>query len=368
MKHFKIPLHKPYINEADREAVLEAVRSGWVAPGGPFTKKFEEALKDFTGVPSAVALVSGTAALHLALKAAGVGEGDYVVVPTNTYVATVSPVLYQKAIPVFVDSERETLNMSPAYLEEALKDLQRKGIRPKAVIPVHLYGFPAQMDDIVEIAKRYGLTVIEDAAEAVGARYRQKPVGTFGDMGVFSFNGNKVITTSGGGALLLKDSSLEEKIRFWASHAKEDRPWFYHKDIGYNYQMSNILAALGWSQLKRLDEILRRKKEIYTLYNIYIQKTPCKLHRLPPDYAPNYWLNMAWCPPAKTKSIIKHMNEKGIEVRYLWYPLHKMPLFSDYPYYGNNESADFFEKGILLPSGLEMNREIIKEISENFMY
>ncbi len=367
MKSFKVPLHAPVVTEEDMKAVADAMQTGWIAPGGPYVEYFEEELKRFSGMPSVVALSSGTAALHLALKAAGVGRGDYVIVPTHTYVATVSPIMYQGASPVFIESEPETLNMSPEYLTKALETLSRKGIRPKAVIPVHIYGFPAKIKEIVSIAKRYGLVVIEDAAEALGAEYEGQPVGTFGDFGVFSFNGNKIITTSGGGALLLKNPALEPKIRFWASHAKENKPWFYHTDTGYNYQMSNILAALGWSQMQRLQEILRKKKEIYTLYNIYMQNTTCKLHILPGKFQANYWLNIAWCEGKKSaREIIKILHEEKVEARHLWFPLHLMPVFSKYMYFGNSETQEFFYRGILLPSGLNIVKETLLFIKRIF--
>ncbi len=360
MKKFKIYIHPPLVDEKDKASVLSAMERGYVAPDGPFNRLFEEKLCKYLQVPHAVTLQSGTAALHLALKNLGLGKGDYVLVPTHTFVASVSPVLYEKAIPVLVESSAGHLNMSPGYLEKALHDLKKQNIRPKAVIIVHLYGLSAQVKELMEIARKYEIPIIEDAAESLGTIYQGKYTGTFASQGILSFNGNKVITTSGGGALITHRKAFAERARFLSAHAKEEKDYFFHREIGHNYQLSNLLAALGVSQLEKLEKYIARKRKIHAMY----QKSGLSLVDEMPGERSNYWLNILQLPgDVYAQDLMDYMAGKGIETRRLWYPLHLMPAFDHYPYYGASESKRWFDRYLLLPSGPGLTDEEVEEVA-----
>ena len=364
-KKFDIYLHPPCLDETDRRQTEEVLASGWVAPGGPWVDAFEKEIRRLTESPYAVALSSGTAALHLALKLLGIRQGDTVLVPAHTYIASASPVHYEEGRIALVDSEPETLNMSPDYLEYALRVLKKQHIHPRAIILTHLYGLPAQTDEILSVARRYDVPVIEDAAESVGSFYRGRHTGTWGRAGILSFNGNKTFTAGGGGALLLKDKSEAEKARKWAAHAKEDRPYFYHKQWGYNYMMPALTAGLGLSQLKRTEEILARKRRLHRIYSQAFGNLPLQPVHETPESRSNYWLNAFLLDENfQAGKLTEFLQQKGIEARRFWYPLHKMPLLKDAFYAGQGESETFFERGILLPSSPCLADKEIERIIE----
>ncbi len=366
MNRRRIYLHKPDIDISDEKTVSEALRSGYVAPDGPYNRKFEQSLAAYLKKPYVVSVQSGTAAMHLAIKLAGIGEGDYVLVPTHTFVASVSPLLYEKAVPVFIDSETETYNMSPGYLERAILDLHGKNIRPKAIVVVDMYGLPAKWDELLRIARRYRLTIIEDAAESLGSTYHNKPAGSLGDFGILSFNGNKTVTSSGGGAVIVPTEKTEAKARYLSAHAKEAKPYYFHSETGYNYQMSNLLAALGYAQMQRLDRLIEKKRQIHNSYKKYLAKLPVKILDEQPGSRSNYWLNVMILPEnLKPETFIDFMEKHNIETRHIWYPLHKMPLFDSYPYYGNGETEALFNKAVVLPSSPGMTEEETEFVLEN---
>lgn len=348
---FDIYLHPPCTSDDDARAVAEVVHSGWATPGGPWVARFEEKLQTYTGAPQVVALQSGTAALHLVLLALGIGEGDRVIVPAHTFIATASPVHYTGAVPVVVDSETDTLNISPRYLEQSLERLQKEGTPAKAVIVTHIYGLPARMDEILTIADRYKIPVIEDAAESVGSFYGKRHTGTLGAAGILSFNGNKTFTTAGGGALLLRDEQTARQVRQLAAHAKEDLPYYYHRRWGYNYQLSALSAGLGISQLEKHRRILQRKRVIHREYGEAFAHLPLRLIDEMPGTKSNYWLNALLLEsPYEASELIGLLQHNGIEARHFWYPLHQMPVLEKAPYFGRGESETFFRRGVLLPS------------------
>ncbi len=360
MKPFRIHIHPPAVDEKDKDSVLSAMESGYVAPDGPFNRLFEEKLCKYLQVPHAITLQSGTAALHLALKNLGIGKGDYVLVPTHTFVASVSPVLYEKAIPVMVESSPDQVNMSPGYLEEAILDLKKKNTRPKAIIAVHLYGLSAPIDQLMELARKYEIPVIEDAAESLGTKYGDNFTGTFASQGILSFNGNKVITTSGGGTLITHRKAFAERARFLSAHAKEEKDYFFHRETGHNYQLSNLLAALGVSQLEKLEKYIARKRKIHAMY----QKSGLSLVEEMPGERSNYWLNILHLPGGvHAQDLMDYMAGKGIETRRLWFPLHLMPAFKDFLYYGAGESKGWFDRYLLLPSGPGLTDEEVEEVA-----
>lgn len=341
--------------------VVKAFDTNWVAPLGPNVDAFEEILAQYSGVKHAAALSSGTAAIHLALIILGVGHGDEVIASSLTFSATVNPIAYQKAIPVLVDSETETWNMKPELLETAIKDRIKKGKRPKAIIPVHLYGMPANMEDILRIAEKYEIPVIGDAAEALGSKYKGKPAGSFGKMGVLSFNGNKIITTSGGGALISDDKELIDKARFLATQARDKAIHYQHTQIGYNYRMSNVLAGIGCGQMEVIDERVKRRRDNYSFYkkNLEIFKGISFLEEPNGSYFSNRWLTTIIIDPGKagiTREILQaDLEKENIESRPLWKPMHLQPIFSSCPAYVNGTSEELFNRGLCLPSGTNMS-------------
>ena len=322
----------------------------------------------YCGVKHAAALSSGTAAIHLALIILGVEQGDEVIASSFTFSATVNPIAYQKATPVLVDCEPETWNMDPEMLEIAIKDRLSKGRKPKAILPVHLYGMPANMDRIMDIADSYEIPVIEDAAEALGSRYENKPAGSFGKMGILSFNGNKIITTSGGGALLSNDKELITKARFLATQARDSAPHYQHSQIGYNYRMSNVLAGIGRGQMEVIEERVKRRRETYTFYKENLGKYEgIKFLEEPGEsYFSNRWLTTLIIDPSKTgisREILQiELEKENIESRPLWKPMHLQPVFSSCPAYINGTSEELFNKGLCLPSGSNMSDEDRKRV------
>jgi len=358
----KIWLSSPHMGGNELKYVNEAFETNWVAPLGPNVNAFEKELAQYLGVRHCAALVSGTAAIHLALINLGVKQGDEVICQSFTFSATANPIVYQGATPIFIDSEPETWNMDPELLEKAIKERISNGKKPKAIIVVHLYGMPAKMDEILKIALNYEIPVIEDAAEALGSRYKGKACGTMGCMGILSFNGNKIITTSGGGALLSNDHDLIHKARFLATQARDNAPHYQHSHIGYNYRMSNVVAGIGRGQLEVLDLRVKQRRENNKFYRDLLGEVKgIAFHTESSDSFSNYWLTSIIIDPkilgVTREDLRKGLEEDNIESRPLWKPMHLQPVFSGAPAYTNGFSEYAFENGLCLPSGSNMTDE-----------
>jgi len=358
----KIWLSSPHMSGGEIKYVNDAFETNWVAPLGPNVNAFEKELAQYIGVKHCAALVSGTAAIHLALINLGVRSGDEVICQSFTFSATANPIVYQGATPVFVDSEAETWNIYPELLEKAIRERINKGKRPKAIVVVHLYGMPANMDEILSIASKYDIAVIEDAAEALGSRYKDKCCGTFGAMGIFSFNGNKIITTSGGGALISNNHDFIHKARFLATQARDNAPHYQHSHIGYNYRMSNVVAGIGRGQLEVLDLRVKQRRENNKFYRDLLGEVKgIAFHTESSDSFSNYWLTSIIIDPkilgVTREDLRKGLEEDNIESRPLWKPMHLQPVFSGAPAYTNGFSEYAFENGLCLPSGSNMTDE-----------
>jgi dTDP-4-amino-4,6-dideoxygalactose transaminase len=372
----RLYLSPPHLGRHELNYLHKAVEDNWVAPVGPNITGFEADLCAFTGVGHAVALNSGTAAIHLGLLLLGVGPGDEVLCPSLTFVATANPILYCGATPVFVDSEADTWNICPQRLREAIEDRIRLGKKPKALILVHLYGMPAKLDELLAIAQEFELPVLEDAAEALGARFRGQPLGSFGQVSVFSFNGNKILTTSGGGALLTPDADLAAQARFLATQAKDAAPHYQHSHVGYNYRLSNLLAGIGRGQMELLEDRVKRRREIFNWYLENLAALPglaVAPATEPVGSRSNRWLTTVLLPPsdsleedskpaATPESLRQYLETRNIESRPLWKPLHLQPLFADAPMYGGDVCADLFARGLCLPSGTAMTDDDQKRV------
>lgn len=362
----RIYLSPPHMGEYEQGYIAEAFSTNWIAPLGPNVDAFEKELAEYAGVKGAAALSSGTAAIHLALRLLGVGPGDVVLCSSLTFIASANPVLYQGAKPVFIDSEPESWNMSPKALERACADLKKNGQRPKAAIIVNLYGQSADMDALLEICNSYGIPVIEDAAESLGATYRNQASGTFGKFGIYSFNGNKIITTSGGGALVSNDLEALQKARFWATQARDPARHYQHSEMGYNYRMSNILAGIGRGQLRVLDDRVEARRRNFEKYQAYFANVEGIEFMPEAAYGrATRWLTAMTIDPKRTGitsvQMIDYLAERNIESRPVWKPLHLQPLFKGVPYYshGENDSVSdrLFDNGICLPSGSNLSDE-----------
>jgi dTDP-4-amino-4,6-dideoxygalactose transaminase len=353
----KIWLSSPHMGGEELDFVKEAFDTNWIAPLGPNVDGFEHDLEQFTGSGFAAALSSGTGALHLALIILGVQAGDEVICQSFTFSATANPIIYLGATPIFVDSEPDTWNMSPELLEQAIKDRMAKGKKPKAIIPVHLYGMPAQIDRIMSIAAHYDIPVIEDAAEALGATFKGKNAGTFGMMGILSFNGNKIITTSGGGALISDKRELVEKARFLSTQARDSAPHYQHSQIGYNYRMSNIAAGIGRGQMKVIKDRVNQRRKIFDRYVQHLSEFKgIRFLYEPEGHFSNRWLTTILIDPEQTggidrEMIRKSLEKENIESRPLWKPMHLQPVFASCPAYLNGLSESLFNNGLCLPSG-----------------
>lgn len=313
---------------------------------------FEATMCRVTGSPYAVALNSGTAAIHLALKVLGIGKGDYVLAPTFTYVATINPILYLSANPVLIDSEKTTWNMDPNLVEEAIKKLNAEGKKPKAMVIVHTYGMPSQMDRLLDIASKEGLAVLEDAAESLGSTYRDQMVGTFGDVGVYSFNNNKVVTTYGGGFLVTKNQKWAAKVRFWANQSREDLPYYDHHETGYNYAMGPLNAVAGLAQLTDLQGNVTTRREHTEAYRSALEEKCMAFQTEMPGMYANRWFSTCLFPDEATRHRVSSVLEaNGIETRPLWRPMHQQPVFSPFESINRGVADDYFRRGICLPSG-----------------
>ena len=358
----RIYLSPPHMGPHERDLLLEAFDSNWIAPLGPHVDAFERELAERVGVPHAAALSSGTAGLHLALKLLGVGAGDEVIVSDLTFGATAFAVTYQGARPVFIDCSRATWNMDPALLVAELRECARRGKLPKAALVVDLYGQSADWDPILQACAEFEVPVIEDAAEALGATYRQRPVGSFGALGIFSFNGNKIITTSGGGMLVSSRKEWVDKARFWATQARDPAPHYQHSEVGYNFRLSNLLAAVGRGQLRVLDQRLAERRANATFYRNALAGWPgIDFMPEPPYGRANCWLTCLQVD-AKTfgatpEQIRLHLEADNIESRPVWKPMHLQPIFAGYRVRGGEVSASLFERGLCLPSGSALTDE-----------
>ncbi|WP_281231883.1 DegT/DnrJ/EryC1/StrS family aminotransferase [Flavobacterium gelatinilyticum] len=353
-------------NGSEIEYINKALQSNWITSGGPNVNDFEIELENYFGKDSFVtALNSGTSAIHLALIILGVKAGDEVICQSLTFSASANPILYQGATPVFVDSESETWNICPNYLEAAIKDRIKKGRKPKAIIAVHLYGMPYKVDEIHAIADRYEIPIIEDSAEALGSNYKGKKCGTFGAFGIFSFNGNKIITASSGGALVSNSKELKEKAIFYATQSKDNAIHYQHSEIGYNYRMSNICAGVGLGQMKTLKEKIELRRNNHLFYQeFFLDVEEAELfEEKNGNYFSNYWLNTILLKSNKEKNDLSEAFENAnIETRPIWKPMHIQPIFERYPYYGGKLSEKLFENGLCLPSGSNLTAHDKKKI------
>ena len=366
----RIYLSSPHMSGAELEYIHEAFEQNWIAPLGPNVDAFEKAAASYCGVKEAAALSSGTAAIHLALIILGVGRGDEVITSSFTFSATVNPIVYQGATPVLVDSEPGTWNMDPELLEKAVKERLAGGKKVKAIIPVHLYGMPARMEEIREIADRFEIPVIEDAAEALGSSYKGRKLGSFGRFGILSFNGNKILSTSGGGMLLSDEPELVREARFLSTQARDQAPHYQHSRIGYNYRMSNIVAGIGRGQMEALDERVRQRRENNAFYREHLEGMEgiTFLDEPGPDYFSNFWLTTILMDEGKLGisnfRLMEKMEELNIESRLLWKPMHLQPVFASCPAYVNGVSENLFQQGLCLPSGSNMRDEDRERILE----
>ncbi|GIM54960.1 DegT/DnrJ/EryC1/StrS family aminotransferase [Capnocytophaga cynodegmi] len=369
----KVWLSSPHMGGSELKYIHEAFDQNWVAPLGPNVNGFEEDLEKYLEQNVKVAALSaGTAALHLALVALGIKSGDEVICQSFTFSASANPIVYQGATPIFVDSEPQTWNICPQALEEAIKDRISKGKKPKAIIVVHLYGMPVKMDEVLQVANRYEIPIIEDAAEALGSTFKGQKCGTFGEMAILSFNGNKIITTSGGGALVCKKDEQKEKVVFLSTQARDNAPHYQHSHIGYNYRMSNISAGIGRGQMEVLDERIAQRRKNHSFYKEFFKDFDGITLFTEPnsDFFSNHWLSAITIDNKKTgfdrEDLRLKFLEDNIETRPLWKPMHLQPVFADAPYYGGNVSEALFDKGLCLPSGSNMNDEDRERIAKIF--
>jgi len=364
----KIWLSSPHMSGKEQEFVKQAFDTNWIAPLGPHVDGFETDIKDYLGTSNHIAaLSSGTAALHLSLIILGVTRGDEVLCQSKTFAASANPIVYLGAQPIFIDSEEDTWNMCPVLLEEAIKDRINKGKKPKAIIAVHLYGMPYKVDDIHKVAHKYEIPVIEDSAEALGSHYENKKCGTFGDLSVLSFNGNKIITTSGGGALVTKNTEQKEKAVFLATQARDNSAAYLHSHVGYNYRLSNVLAGIGRGQMRVLDERVNQRRAVYKLYETELSEIEAIEFLNEPDgYFSNRWLSCILLPDYNTREALRmHLNKDNIESRPLWKPMHQQPVFKDSPSYLNGISDDLFNRGLCLPSGSNLTEAELERVILN---
>jgi dTDP-4-amino-4,6-dideoxygalactose transaminase len=372
----KIWLSSPHMGGTERKYVTEAFDTNWVAPLGPNVNGFEESIATYLKQDVHVAtLSSGTAGLHLGLILLGVTNGDEVLCQSMTFSASANPIVYQGATPIFIDSEPDTWNMCPTYLEKAINDRIKKGKKPKAIIAVHLYGMPYDVDAITAISKKYDIPVLEDSAEAFGSSYKGQKCGTFGDISILSFNGNKIITTSGGGALVTKNVSVRDKAIFLATQARDNAPHYEHSHIGYNYRMSNICAGIGRGQMQVLDAHVNLRREMHNFYVQLFDDTPgiTVFAENTPERYSNHWLSCIVVDPVlagfTSTDLRLELEKSNIESRPLWKPMHLQPIFKTAPYYGSDISEHLFKNGLCLPSGSNLtfdDKNRIKKAVENF--
>lgn len=381
MNNTKIWLSSPHMGGNEQNYVNEAFDTNWVAPLGPNVNGLEQDLESYLGKDAAVgALSSGTAAIHLGLILLGIQAGDVVLCQSMTFSASANPILYQGAIPVFIDSESQTWNLCPIALEQAIVSEMAKGKKPKAIIAVHLYGVPYQIEAVRAVADAYQIPILEDSAEALGSAYKGQKCGTFGDIGVLSFNGNKIITTSGGGAIVTPTAALKQKAVFYATQSRDDAPHYQHSAIGYNYRMSNICAGIGRGQMEVLDDHVAKRRAMHDFYADFFQNYKgISVFTVPnEDYFANYWLSAIVVDPLVANGLTREtlrlaLEAENIESRPLWKPMHLQPIFEKYPYYGGTVSESLFDTGLCMPSGSNLSdgdreriAKVLTEILEPF--
>ncbi|MEB2786569.1 aminotransferase class I/II-fold pyridoxal phosphate-dependent enzyme [Algoriphagus persicinus] len=365
-----IPLSFPVFKGNENFYTQQAISSGHIATSGQFINRFESKLSKRLRTHEAVVLNSGTSALHLAMVLLGIGPGDEVICQSFTFCASANPVVYLGANPIFVDSEKETWNISPEILEDTILSRISKGKKPKAIVIVHLFGMPAKLEEILEIATKYNIPVLEDAAEAIGSKYQGMPCGTFGQIGVYSFNGNKIMSAGGGGALIANDTAIIQRAKLLSTQAREDLPFYHHLEIGYNYKMNNLSAAVGLAQLEQLDSYIKSRRLVNQRYRALLKDFPgIEFQTESSDSTSNYWLTAILVDYRKTgfsnKQLKTALMKKGIESRYLWKPLHTQPVFNMTPYYGGSLAERLFESGLCLPSSVDLtlhDQEMIVDV------
>lgn len=366
----QIKLSLPHLAGNENKYVKDAIDSTWITPLGPYVNRFEELLDEYLGENNVVALSAGTAAIHIALALLGVGKGDEVICQSMTFSASANPIVYLGGKPVFVDSEPMTWNMDPALLRTAIEErIKLTSRKPKAIIVVHLYGMPAKMDEIMKIAAEYDIPVVEDAAEAIGSEYDGHKCGTIGRFGILSFNGNKMITTSGGGALICPDKESAQRALFLATQARENRPYYYHETVGYNYRLSNVSAAIGCAQMEELDWRVNRRRAIHGIYADALRDNPVvSVHTNPDDtFNSNYWLSTILlddASPVSADDLRQKLASHNIETRLLWRPMHMQPVYKDAPAYVNGVSERLFDHGLCLPSSTTLSDEQIQYVAQ----
>lgn len=370
----KIWLSSPHMGGTEQRYIQEAFDTNWIAPLGPHVTGFENDLESYLKSQDVfvAALSSGTAAIHLGLILLGVESGDEVICQSMTFSASANPIVYQGATPVFVDSEKDTWNICPNALETAIKDRISKGSKPKAIIAVHLYGMPYQVEAVRAIADRYEIPILEDSAEALGSSYKGQKCGTFGDIGVLSFNGNKIITTSGGGALVVKNIKLKQQAVFLATQARDEAPHYQHSTIGYNYRMSNVCAGIGRGQMEVLDDHIHLRRAMHEFYaSIFKDDISIQLFSEPhADFYSNFWLSTLLIDPTQGRKknredLRLHLESYNIESRPLWKPMHLQPVFEKYPYYGGTVAEELFQNGLCLPSGSNLTPKEKQRIQDS---
>lgn len=366
----QIKLSLPHLAGNENKYVKDAIDSTWITPLGPYVNRFEALLDDYLGVKNVVALSAGTAAIHLALDLLGVGKGDEVICQSMTFSASANPIVYLGATPVFVDSEPDTWNIDPQLLRHAIEQrIKATSRKPKAIVAVYLYGMPAKIDEIMKIAAEFDIPVVEDAAEAIGSEYNGHKCGTIGRFGILSFNGNKMITTSGGGALICPDEKSARRALFLATQARENRPYYYHETIGYNYRLSNVSAAIGCAQMEELDWRVNRRRAIHGIYadmlrgnaNVMVHSNPGS------EFNSNYWLStilLSDSSPVTADQLRQTLASHNVETRLLWRPMHMQPIYSDAPAYLNGVSERLFDHGLCLPSSTTLSDEQIRHVAE----
>lgn len=365
----RIYLSPPDLRGNEQDLIQDVFKSNWIAPLGPMLTLFEQNLAKYVHASDAVALTSATAAIHLGLQVLGVKEGDTVLCSTFTFVASVNPITYLGAIPVFVDAEVDTWNICPELLEKSIIEETKKGKKPKALILVHGYGTPAKVKSILEITKKYNVSVLEDSASALGASYHKKSVGTFGDLGVYSFNGNKIITTSGGGMLVSNDKEYISKAKYLSSQAKENTPDYQHNTIGYNYRLSNVLAAIGVAQLELLPEFIRSRKRNHQTYQQVLKGKGVTFLKSEIDSESNYWLTCVLFATATLKEKVRlALLDENIECRPLWKPMHQQVIYNTSTFYSNGVSDDLFNRGLCLPSGSSLTTSDLERICNVILF
>ncbi|WP_339838344.1 DegT/DnrJ/EryC1/StrS family aminotransferase [uncultured Flavobacterium sp.] len=369
MNSEKIWLSSPHMGGNEQKYVQEAFDTNWVAPLGPNVSGLEKDIEHYLREDMHVAaLSSGTAALHLGLVLLGVKAGDEVLCQSMTFSASANPILYLGAIPVFIDSEKDTWNLCPLALEEAITDRIAKGKKPKAIIGVHLYGMPFKVEEIMAVSKKYGIPVLEDSAEALGSTYKGQKCGTFSDLAALSFNGNKIITTSGGGALVCKEKAVKDKTIFFATQSRDNAPHYQHSEIGYNYRMSNICAGIGRGQMEVIDLRVSQRRAMHSFYQeVFKDNQEVSVFKEPhEDYFSNHWLSAILLDSYEKREALRLFLEKAdVESRPLWKPMHLQPIFEKYPYYGTTVSEDLFKKGLCLPSGSNLTDIDKEKINKN---